>query len=561
MRSITKSVMKNKPQLHIHLSEEHRKYQRDVANAFKGLNISFDGGLVRASEADLPMQLIVGVGAWVASNIAWDLLKAGVRRLYKKFANSRVTIRDTESVMYTIKQDFTVSILVMPSEVKKFEHIKTIDDLAEHLKKVLQRNTIDNWKIVPASDIFIFIKSYTFSRENLVDQASNIHGIGSIHYGDIHSTFSSPSINLDNILIPTIKDEGFSPEKKNLLQDGDLIMADASEDYEGIGVSVSIHGVGNKKVVGGLHTFVLRDNKNQTLEHFRKYIFRNPKIRNTLQKVANGVSVYGISKKEISKLLLPIPPLPEQNRIVAVLETWDRTIEKLTKKIEIKKQIKKGLMQKLLTGKKRLPGFKNDWGFVELGEVCKRITKRNEENNQNILTISAQDGLVSQDSYYYKRIAADSLINYRLLSKGDFAYNKSYSKGYPMGAIKRLNKYEEGIVSSLYIVFSAHAINSAYLEHYFNIGLYNKEIALVAQEGARNHGLLNIGVEDFFSGDLYIPKSRKEQDAIAKVLTAADKEIEQLTKKLALLEDQKKYLLNNLIAGVMRTPENLKINY
>ena len=268
-------------------------------------------------------------------------------------------------------------------------------------------------------------------------------------------------------------------------------------------------------------------------------------------------SVDSVRMEMIANMKIPLPPLPEQNRIVAVLEVWDKAIEKLTRKIELKRNVKKGLMQQLLTGKKRLPGFTGEWRMVKLGDVCERLKRKNSIRNGNVLTISAQDGLVNQMDYFNKRIAADNLNKYTLLHKGDFAYNKSYSKGYPMGAIKRLRKYKKGVVSSLYITFSATKISDVYLDYYFDCGLFNKELGKVAQEGARNHGLLNIGISEFFECDLHIPTLLKEQNTIAEVLTTADDEITELEKKLTLIKDQKKYLLNNLITGCIRTPENL----
>jgi len=265
----------------------------------------------------------------------------------------------------------------------------------------------------------------------------------------------------------------------------------------------------------------------------------------------------GLNSLEYTGHVFSLPPLPEQKRIVKVLGTWDRAVEVLRRKIELKKEIKKGLMQELLTGKTRRPGFSGEWRSVQLGAVAKRIRRKN-INNDNILTISGQHGLVSQSLVFKKRIAADNLENYLLLSKGDFAYNKSYSNGYPMGAIKRLKNYQDGVVSSLYVVFHAVNIDQNFLDYYFENGLFNRELSLIAHEGARNHGLLNVSAEDFFSADIYVPVDTIEQKAIADVLAAADADITLLEKKLALLEDQKKYLLNTLITGMIRTPEHLK---
>ena len=132
-------------------------------------------------------------------------------------------------------------------------------------------------------------------------------------------------------------------------------MADASEDYAGVGVTVSIHGIESNKVVGGLHTFILRDKNRLTNEYYRQYIFRNLKIRNQLQKIANGVSVYGISKTALSKLKLSLPSLKEQEKIASVLIAADKEITELEKKLKIIKEQKRYLLNNLITGTIRTP--------------------------------------------------------------------------------------------------------------------------------------------------------------------------------------------------------------
>lgn len=149
--------------------------------------------------------------------------------------------------------------------------------------------------------------------------------------------------------------------------------------------------------------------------------------------------------------------------------------------------------------------------------------------NANVLTISAQHGLINQAEFFNKAVASDDKSNYFLLEKGDFAYNKSYSNGYPFGTIKLLKRYEVGIVSPLYICFQIKdgGVSGEYLEQYFGAGLMNHEIQAFTQEGARNHGLLNIAVNDLFNSKIGLPLLR-EQTAIAKVLSSADQEIELL---------------------------------
>ena len=215
-------------------------------------------------------------------------------------------------------------------------------------------------------------------------------------------------------------------------------------------------------------------------------------------------------------------------------------------------------MQKLLTGKTRLSTFTQPWKEVKLGEITNKISDKNHENCSNVVTISAQNGFVNQDDFFNKFVSSDTLTNYYLLQKGDFGYNRSYSKGYPLGAIKKLNNHKKAVVSTLYICFRAlkDKINSVFLEQYFEIGLLNKELYKVAQEGARNHGLLNIALKDFFSAKLYIPSDISEQQAIADVLSTADDEINLLNQKLEALKTQKKGLMQQLLTGQIRVKVN-----
>lgn len=179
----------------------------------------------------------------------------------------------------------------------------------------------------------------------------------------------------------------------------------------------------------------------------------------------------------------------------------------------------------------------DDWKTVPLNSRFSRSTRRNSTGCENVLTISAQMGLVNQREFYDKDIASDDKSGYFLMRNGEFAYNKSYSTGYPYGAIKQLTKYDEGIVSPLYICFAPKAdTNTVFYTQYFEGGRYNREIYRIAQEGARNHGLLNVAVEDFFTGTLVEP-SPSEQQKIAEILSTCDRMIEL---KQQLVDEYKK---------------------
>ena len=188
----------------------------------------------------------------------------------------------------------------------------------------------------------------------------------------------------------------------------------------------------------------------------------------------------------------------------------------------------------------------NDWKTVPLNSRFTRSTRKNKEGCENVLTISAQMGLVNQREFYDKDIASEDKSGYFLMKNGEFAYNKSYSTGYPYGAIKQLAKYDEGIVSPLYICFAPKAgTNTAFYTQYFEGGRYNREIYRIAQEGARNHGLLNIAVDDFFTGTLTEPGA-DEQQRIAEILATCDRVIELTQGKMDELNKLKQTCLRKM---------------
>ena len=191
------------------------------------------------------------------------------------------------------------------------------------------------------------------------------------------------------------------------------------------------------------------------------------------------------------------------------------------------------------------------WEQRKLGELVDRVVRKNTNNESTLpLTISAQYGLVDQITYFNNRVASRDVSNYYLVLNGEFAYNKSTSDGYPFGAVKRLDLYEKGVLSTLYIVFAPkkeQQIDSDYLTVFFDTDRWHKGVAERAAEGARNHGLLNISAEDFFDIDLSVPKDIVEQKQIGAF-------IRQLDNLITL--HQRKYFYKLTSAGTTRTFQN-----
>lgn len=175
----------------------------------------------------------------------------------------------------------------------------------------------------------------------------------------------------------------------------------------------------------------------------------------------------------------------------------------------------------------RFKGFEDDWEQRKLGDVVERITRKNQDLESTLpLTISAQYGLINPNEFLDKRIASKDLSGYYLIRKGEFAYNKSTSADAPWGAIKRLDHYESGVLSTLYIVFrilDESKTDSDYLVSYYDTDLWHKDVQAIAAEGARNHGLLNIAPGDFFETTLALPQNIDEQRLIGRCFMSLDK--------------------------------------
>jgi type I restriction enzyme S subunit len=208
------------------------------------------------------------------------------------------------------------------------------------------------WREIKLKDCFRFVKSYSVSREGLSKNQGNHY---CIHYGDIHAFYETEFLDFKNQNnIPRIIDEKTSIQKIDCLKEGDVIMADASEDYKGVGETVVVLNIENKIAVGGLHTIVLRDFTGKTYANYRAYLFASEKVRNELRKKATGTSVYSVTKTTLESLMLNLSSIEEQIAIARVLQAADEEIQLLKSKAGKLKEQKKGLMQVLLTEKKRL---------------------------------------------------------------------------------------------------------------------------------------------------------------------------------------------------------------
>ncbi len=203
------------------------------------------------------------------------------------------------------------------------------------------------WKVRKFGEVFQFLNTANNSRSDL----SVNGGIKYIHYGDIHTKWRS-FLDCSSDELPLIQRD--KVRNMPFLEDGDLVMADASEDYEGIGISVEVKNATGKKVVAGLHTFLLRGNKEVLADGFKGFLQYLPAVKDALKKAATGISVYGISKNNVRNISICLPDISEQQAIATILSDMDAEIAALEQRRDKTRSLKQGMMQELLTGKTRL---------------------------------------------------------------------------------------------------------------------------------------------------------------------------------------------------------------
>ena len=210
----------------------------------------------------------------------------------------------------------------------------------------------DEWESYKLGDILTFYSTNSFSREKLNYKSGSVKNI---HYGDIHTKYPTIVSLQDNSEVPFINDDvDLSKFKEDqYLCDGDLIIADASEDYNDIGKAIEVKDIGDEKVLAGLHTILARDEKNITVNGFKAELFSTNNLKTKIKIIANGISVLGISKNNLSKLEVKIPSKNEQNKIVNFIEVMDRKIVLLEKKHKYYQDFKMYLMQQIFAQKLR----------------------------------------------------------------------------------------------------------------------------------------------------------------------------------------------------------------
>jgi type I restriction enzyme S subunit len=396
------------------------------------------------------------------------------------------------------------------------------------------------WLVSLLGELGTFSKGKGILKEQVISE-----GLPCVRYGEIYTTH--------DFLIRTFKsfisDEVATESKE--IKKGDILFAGSGETVEEIGKAVAY--VGDEKAYAGGDVIILSTNKDVNPECL-SYALETDFVKRQKRVLGQGNSVVHIYSSDLSKIKIPLPPLPEQKAIAQVLSKADAAIH-TTEKLLVQKQLrKKWLLQQLLTGKKRLPAFAKtsaskkgiggEWKEMHLGEM---FTERNETKYFNLPLLSiGQNGVYPQDEAIKKDTSNDDKSKYKRICPGDIGYN-TMRMWQGRSALSDL----EGIVSPAYTVVTPKKNgDSLFFSYLF------KMPKMTNLFWRNSQGLvddtLNCKFKDFSIVKVVLPQTKEEQTAIAQVLQAADKEISLLKAKVAKLRELKKGLMQQLLTGKKR---------
>tara|TARA_R110002050_G_scaffold218631_1_gene354562 strand:+ start:5951 stop:7282 length:1332 start_codon:yes stop_codon:yes gene_type:complete len=411
----------------------------------------------------------------------------------------------------------------------------------------------EDWSLPTIDEVFEFLKTTSFSRNQLNYDDDN--AIYYIHYGDIHSTYKTPILDFEEVQsVPKLNNDVVLPSSVQYLKDGDVIIADASEDYEGVGTAIELQNLDEKKVISGLHTFALRDKEDLTAEGFRTYIFKNPIVKKALKTIATGSKVFGISKGNVQKFSIVLPTLPEQQKIASILNTWDKAIEAQEKLIVEKQELKNGLMQQLLTGKKRFDEFTDEWEEKSMNDIVKYLggeafksTSQVENGVRWLKIANVGIGVIKwgDSTTFLPTSFIDKNLKY-VLKSGDVVMALTRPILNDKLKIAVLNK-EDGTallnqrVAKL-ISENKNDLKFIYYLHQTPYFIYTMNAMMAGTDPP------NISIKDLAKKKVFVP-SYEEQKKIVSVIESFDNEIDSLINKGKHLKKQKQGLMQQLLTG------------
>ena len=378
------------------------------------------------------------------------------------------------------------------------------------------------WHSYTLGEILTFYSTNSFSREKLNYDTGSVKNI---HYGDIHTKFPS-IVSIDNNKdIPFINDDldlsKFSEDQ--YLREGDLIIADASEDYEDIGKAIEVKDINNEKVLAGLHTILARDENDMAVNGFKAYLFSTNNLKTKIKIIANGISVLGISKNNLSKLNVEIPSKKEQQNIVSFISDIDKKIELLEKKHQLYLDFKNYLMQQIFAQKLRF-NFTDDWKQYKLKDV---LTVKSSSISINQLEENTGD---------YPLYGASGFLKNIDFCEMDVDYISIVKDGSGVGNLSFHEKNSSIVNTSQYLLPKKN----------FNINfLYYLLQTINLMKYVNGSSIPHIYFKDYCIEKINIP-SLDEQEKIGKLFVDVDITMENLNKNINATQEFKKGLLQQM---------------
>jgi type I restriction enzyme S subunit len=388
----------------------------------------------------------------------------------------------------------------------------------------------EDWKVISFENAFHFLSTASYSRAEI----TSVGNIKYVHYGDIHTKLNH-FLDFSSFELPHIKKEQL--KTYSLIKEGDLIMADASEDYEGIGKSVEVKSIGSNNAISGLHTFLLRGKDDVFSNGFKAYLHSNKIIKHQYDRLATGLKVYGVSKGNLKQIQIPLPPLPEQTAIATVLSDIDNLLQNLEKKIAKKRLIKQGATQELLKPKE-------GWVVKPLGKFVNFSNGKAHENHIDVngkYTV-VNSKFVSTGGRVFKSASA----NFSPLKKGDIVMVMSdIPNGKALAKCFLVPKDDKYALNQRICSIRTEEVDTNYLLYILNRNKYY----LAFDSGT---GQTNLKKNDVLNCPIPLPKTKEEQTKIATILSDMNVEIESLEKKISKYKQVKQGLMQNLLTGKIR---------
>ena len=419
----------------------------------------------------------------------------------------------------------------------------------------------EDWEVKLLGDLFDFSGGLSASRDQL-----SMEGYCYLHYGDIHtSNRTFIDVRSEQQEIPKLDIPLKKASSTSLLEDGDVVFVDASEDDEGTSRHVVIINKDKIPFISGLHTIVAKSKTGELDHQYRRYCFQTVDIKRQFRFFAVGTKVSGISKTNIARITLPVPPVPEQEAIAEALSDADAFIESLEQLISKKRQIKQGAMQELLTGKRKLPGFSGEWEVKLLGDLfdfsgglsasrdqlsmegyCYLHYGDIHTSTKNFINVRSEQQDIPKLDISLKKVSSNSLLD-----DGDVVFvDASEDEEGTSRHIVVFNKDKIPFISGLHTIVAkskTNELNNQYRRYCFQTADIKQQFRFFAV-GTKVSGISKTNIAKL---TLPVP-SIPEQTAIASILSDMDSEITALEEKLAKARQIKQGMMQELLTGRIR---------